>query len=54
MGDGVNVAARVEGIAEPGGTAISRTVHEQVRDKLDLGFIDKGEIQLKNIQRRSS
>src|SRR5262245_11302273 len=51
MGDGVNVAARVEGIAEPGGIAITRAVHEQVRDKLDLGFMDKGEIELKNIQR---
>src|SRR5215475_11449162 len=51
MGDGVNVAARVEGIAEPGGIAITRAVHEQVRDKLDLGFIDKGEIELKNFQR---
>jgi TolB-like protein/tetratricopeptide (TPR) repeat protein len=51
MGDGVNVAARVEGIAEPGGIAITRAVHEQVRDKLDLGFLDKGEVELKNIQR---
>src|SRR5215813_6624031 len=51
MGDGVNVAARVEGIAEPGGIAITRAVHEQVRDKLDFGFMDKGEIELKNIQR---
>src|SRR5262249_39640475 len=51
MGDGVNVAARVEGIAEPGGIAITRAGHEQVRDKLDLGFVDKGEIELKNIQR---
>jgi adenylate cyclase len=51
MGDGVNVAARVEGIADPGGIAITRAVHEQVRDKLDLGFVDKGEIELKNIQR---
>ena len=51
MGDGVNVAARVEGIADPGGIAVTRAVHEQVRDKLDLGFIDKGEIELKNIQR---
>ena len=51
MGDGVNVAARVEGIAEPGGIAITRAVHEQVRDKLALGFMDKGEIGLKNIQR---
>ena len=51
MGDGVNVAARVEGIAEPGSIAITRAVHEQVRDKLDIGFVDKGEIALKNIQR---
>src|SRR5262244_3305079 len=51
MGDGVNVAARVEGIAEPGGIAITRAVHEQVRDKLDLGFMDKGEVELKNIAR---
>jgi adenylate cyclase len=51
MGDGVNVAARVEGIADPGGIAITRAVHEQVRDKLDLGFLDRGEIELKNILR---
>src|SRR5262245_20092898 len=51
MGDGVNVAARVEGVAEPGGIAISRQVYDQVREKLHLGFTDKGEIALKNIQR---
>jgi adenylate cyclase len=51
MGDGVNVAARVEGIREAGGIAITRAVHEQVRDKLDLGFLGKGEIALKNFQR---
>ena len=51
MGDGVNVAARIEGMADPGGIAITRAVHEQVRDKLDFGFVDKGEIELKNIQR---
>ncbi len=51
MGDGVNVAARVEGIADVGGIAVTRAVHEQVRDKLDLGFVDKGEVELKNIQR---
>jgi adenylate cyclase len=51
MGDGVNVAARIEGIAEPGGIALSRAVHEQVRDKLDLPFVDKGEMELKNIAR---
>jgi adenylate cyclase len=41
MGDGVNIAARIEGIADPGGIASTRVVHEQVRDKLDLGFMDK-------------
>lgn len=51
MGDGVNIAARIEGIANAGGIAISRAVHEQVRDKLDLGFEDKGEIALKNLAR---
>jgi adenylate cyclase len=51
LGDGVNVAARIEGTAEPGGIALSRAVHEQVRDKLDLGFVDKGEVALKNIVR---
>jgi len=51
MGDGVNIAARIEGAAEPGGIAISREVHAQVRDKLDVGFEDKGEIALKNLAR---
>lgn len=51
MGDGVNVAARLEGIADPGGIALSRAIHEQVRDKLDFGYIDKGEVELKNIAR---
>lgn len=51
MGDGVNVAARVEGVADAGGIAISRQVYDQIRDKLDLGFMDKGEVELKNIQR---
>src|SRR4051812_32501549 len=51
MGDGVNVAARVEGIAGPGRIAISREVHAQVRDKLDFQFTDKGEVELKNIAR---
>src|SRR5512139_183297 len=51
MGDGVNVAARIEGVAEPGGIALSRQVHDQVRDRIDAAFTDKGEIELKNIQR---
>jgi adenylate cyclase len=50
-GDGVNVAARLEGLAEPGGICVSAGVHDQVRDKLDLAFDDTGEHQLKNIAR---
>ena len=51
MGDGVNIAARLESIAETGGIFISRTVHDQVRDRIEVGCIDKGEIKLKNIPR---
>jgi adenylate cyclase len=50
-GDGVNVAARLEGIAEPGGICVSGIVHDQVRDKLDLAFDDLGDQELKNIAR---
>jgi adenylate cyclase len=50
-GDGVNVAARLEGLAEPGGICVSRIVHEQVCDKLDFSFDDMGEQQVKNIAR---
>jgi TolB-like protein len=50
-GDGVNVAARLESLAEPGGICISGTVHEQVRDKLALGYEDAGEREVKNIAR---
>jgi adenylate cyclase len=51
FGDGVNIAARLEALAEPGGICVSRMVHDQVRDKLDLGFEDIGEQQVKNIAR---
>ena len=50
-GDGINVASRLEGIAEPGGICISRRVHEDVVGKLDLQFEDLGERALKNIAR---
>jgi adenylate cyclase len=50
-GDGVNVAARLEALAEPGGICVSRVVHDQVRDKLDVAFEDMGEQQVKNIAR---
>jgi TolB-like protein len=50
-GDGVNVAARLEALAEPGGICVSRIVHDQVCDKLDFSFEDMGEQQVKNIAR---
>ena len=50
-GDGVNVAARLEALAEPGGICVSRVVRDQVRDKVDFGFEDLGEQQVKNITR---
>jgi class 3 adenylate cyclase len=49
LGDGVNIAARLEGIAPIGGICISRTVHEQVANKLSVQFADIGEQQVKNI-----
>jgi TolB-like protein/class 3 adenylate cyclase len=51
LGDGVNVAARLEGIAEPGGICISDNVHQQVVGKLDVTFEDIGPQNLKNILR---
>jgi adenylate cyclase len=49
FGDGVNVAARLEALCEPGGVCISRSANEQVRDKLSLTFADLGEQTVKNI-----
>ena len=51
FGDGVNVAARLEALAEPGGICVSRVVRDQVRDKLAFAFEDMGEQQVKNITR---
>jgi class 3 adenylate cyclase/TolB-like protein/Flp pilus assembly protein TadD len=51
FGDGVNVAARLEGLAKPGGICISEDAHRQVRGKFDFTFEDIGERQLKNIAR---
>ena len=50
-GDGVNVAARLEALASPGGICVSRVVRDQVRDKLGFAFDDRGEQQVKNIAR---
>ena len=49
FGDGVNIAARLEGIAEPGGVCISDDAHRQIRGKIDIAFEDIGEQTLKNI-----
>ena len=51
FGDGVNLAARLEALAEPGGICISRMVRDQVRDKLPNPFEDMGEQSFKNIAR---
>jgi class 3 adenylate cyclase/TolB-like protein/Flp pilus assembly protein TadD len=51
FGDGVNIAARLESICEPGGLCISDLAYDQVRDKLPLSFTDSGEQQVKNIAR---
>src|SRR4030088_931723 len=49
FGDGVNIAARLEGIAEPGGICISDDAHRQIRDKIDIFFKNMGKKPLKNI-----
>jgi adenylate cyclase len=51
FGDGVNVAARLEALAEPGGICVSGTVHDQIRDRLPYPFDDLGEQSVKNIAR---
>ena len=51
FGDGVNVAARLEALAEPGGICVNRVVRDQVRDKVALSFEDLGEQQVNNIAR---
>jgi adenylate cyclase len=51
FGDGVNIAARLEALAEPGGICVSRMVRDSVRDKVDYAFDDLGEQQVKNITR---
>ena len=51
MGDGVNVAARLEALSPPGGICVSEAIHTQVRDRLSLDFLDLGEHKVKNIAR---
>ncbi len=51
FGDGVNITARLQALAEPGGICVSRVVRDQVRDKLAIPFEDMGEQQVKNIAR---
>ncbi|MCH9049662.1 MAG: adenylate/guanylate cyclase domain-containing protein [Proteobacteria bacterium] len=51
QGDGINVAARLEGMAEPGGICVSGMVYEGVRDRIDVPFEDLGEQEVKNIDR---
>src|SRR3546814_9016369 len=50
-GDGVNVAARIEGLAEPGGVAISDGVNEHLRGRVGIDFVDSGNRKVKNIER---
>ncbi|HEY1453467.1 MAG TPA: adenylate/guanylate cyclase domain-containing protein, partial [Roseiarcus sp.] len=52
LGDGVNIAARLEGLCEPGGVLVSSAAYDHVRGKIDAEFVDLGEKDLKNIVRR--
>jgi class 3 adenylate cyclase len=54
FGDGVNIAARLETLCEPGGVCISRAANDQIRDKLSMAFADLGEQAVKNISRACS
>src|SRR5499433_2383309 len=49
FGDGINIAVRLEGLADPGGILVSEKVYSEIEGKLDVGFEDRGEHQLKNI-----
>ena len=51
LGEGVNIAARLEGVCEPGSVLISGSAHEHVRGRIEAGFVDLGEMDLKNIAR---
>ncbi len=49
--EGVNIAARLEGLADPGGICLSRAARDQVRDRMDIALEDMGEVEVKNIAR---
>ena len=51
LGEGVNIAARLESICEPGGVMISGAAYEHIRGRIDAEFVDLGEKELKNIER---
>jgi adenylate cyclase len=51
FGDGINIAARLEALCEAGGVAISGTAHENIAGRIEVGFVDAGDQQLKNISR---